>query len=50
MPPKNTINKDRVRELLRKGVASKAVAERLGINRTSVFTIAKELRKEAGNG
>ena len=50
MPPRNTIDRNRVRELLRQGVSQKHVAERLGCNKTTVHTIAAQMRKEAANG
>lgn len=50
MPFRTLINKDRVRQLLRQGVSQKHVAERLGINKTSVHEIAAQMRKEAANG
>lgn len=48
MPPPNKVPADRVRQLLAKGLEPRVIAERLGVNRTSVFAIAAEVRKAAG--
>lgn len=50
MPPRNTIDRNRVRELLRQGVSQKHIAERLGVSTTTVHHIAAQMRKEAANG
>lgn len=45
MPPVNRINPERVRQLLLQGSTPKQVSYRLGINKSSVQVIAKELRE-----
>ena len=47
MPPRNTIDAKRVRELLAKGSTPKQIAERLGVNKVSVYEIAKEWRGQS---
>lgn len=48
MAGKSTVDADRVRELLRQGVAQKHVAERLGVSKSVVCVIAREMRKAGG--
>lgn len=50
MPFRTVIDRDRVRQLLRQGVARKYIAERLGTNKTTISEIARQMRKEAANG
>jgi hypothetical protein len=50
MPPVNRINPERVRQLLLQGSTPKQVSHRLGINKSSVQVIAKELRERMGGG
>lgn len=44
MPPVNRINPERVRQLLLQGSTPKQVCLRLGINKSTVSVIARELR------
>ena len=46
MPKRNFVDAARVRELLSQGIKPICVAERLGVNKTSVFKIHAEMRKE----
>ena len=46
MPPPNKINRERVRHLLAQGCTARQICERLGINKTSVSTVAAEMRRE----
>lgn len=46
MPAANKVDPARVRQLLSKGATQKQVAMRLGINKTSVWKVAKEMRKD----
>lgn len=45
MPPVNRINPERVRQLLQAGSTPKQVCLRLGINKSTVSVIARELRE-----
>lgn len=47
MPPVNRIPVERVRQLLCQGVKPAAICRRLGINKSSVSTIAAQMRTEA---
>lgn len=44
MPPVNRIDTERVRKLLRQGSTRKQICERLGINKSSVSVIARDMR------
>lgn len=46
MPAPNRINRDRVRQLLAQGCTARQICERLGINKTSVATVAAEMKRE----
>lgn len=50
MPGVNRIDRELVRQLLRQGSTPKQVSYRLGINKSSVQVIAKELRERMGGG
>lgn len=45
MPPVNRINPERVRKLLQAGSTPKQVCLRLGINKSTVSVIAREMRE-----
>lgn len=49
MPPVNKIPVHRVKQLLASGCTQTQVALRLGINKSSVCTIAKQMSKEAAS-
>ena len=46
MPGVNRIDRERVMQLLRQGSTPKQVCLRLGVNKSSVSVIAKEMREE----
>ena len=46
MPAPNTIDRERVKQLLAQGLTPKQVCRRLGINKSSVSEISQERRKE----
>lgn len=48
MPPVNRINPERVRQLLRQGSTPKQVSLRLGVNKSSVQMIARDMRQHEG--
>ncbi len=45
MPMEKRISRERVRQLLEQGCTNKQVAIRLGVSRSVICTIAKELGK-----
>jgi AcrR family transcriptional regulator len=45
MPPKTVVDKKRVLELAEQGIAVAAIAERLGINKASVYDVLRPLKK-----
>lgn len=47
MPARNHIDVDRVKQLLANGSTPKQIAERLGVNKVSVYQIAKAWRAKA---
>jgi DNA-binding NarL/FixJ family response regulator len=45
MPGRPPVDADRIRELLAQGMTAKAIAERLGCSKSSVWTVAKGVAK-----
>jgi DNA-binding CsgD family transcriptional regulator len=45
MPGRTPVNVERIRELLAQGMTPKAIAERLGCSKSSVWTVAKGVAK-----
>lgn len=50
MPARNTIDRNRVRELLAKGLKQTQIAARLGCSINGLATALKQMRREAANG